>query len=356
MRTPLTAGLVGLGARGTSLLDTLGQLPQVEVRWLCDVSPSRQAWLRRRAPCARLALDVAEMLEDDDLDAVVIATPAADRCEFAHRALLAHKHVLVAGSLGPRTSTAEELASLASQLDRRLVVAHPLVSHPASRRLGTLLGEGRLGELFNLHGERRGISDDHLEDGLILGLAPDLVALALHLIGDEPIDVLVRTECYLEPDVSDIVFAHLRFATGITFDLHLTSSLDPARASRVTVLGSRGAAVLDELEPLFPLSVHEKASQRTGPHPGRRSSTRMSAYRMPDVDAALASCKQFVTSVRTRSDASASAHLAVEVSRVLEALCREIEREATPAEHAPGRLAPVLRFPEDAAGVNQDVV
>jgi len=58
------------------------------------------------------------------------------------------------------------------------------------------------------------------------------VSVILRLLGgEEPIEADARGECYMRPGVEDVVFAFLRFPSGVSAHLHL-SWLDPHKERR----------------------------------------------------------------------------------------------------------------------------
>ena len=90
---PLTVGQVGLGPWGSNLARNFNELARL--RWLCDAAEDKLAGLPGRFPSARLTARFDDLLEDDEVDAVVVATPVLTHAELAKRALSAGKHVFV---------------------------------------------------------------------------------------------------------------------------------------------------------------------------------------------------------------------------------------------------------------------
>src|SRR5205823_2008764 len=86
-------GLVGLGYWGPNLARNFDEL--AELAWLCDLSDEQRERFASRYPEARLTADFDEMLADDSLEAVIVATPVVTHADLPKRALEAGKHVLV---------------------------------------------------------------------------------------------------------------------------------------------------------------------------------------------------------------------------------------------------------------------
>ena len=213
MRTRLSLGVVGLGEWGLRVARTIADLPRAELAWLCDRDPNVLHRVSDRHPAARSTARVDDLLGDDALDAVVVATPSASRPEIAGRALEADKHVLVREPIALTGAGADDLVAQAEQRRRHLAAAGGLVQDAAVRGLGTLLERGDLGEVYYLTVRRQQPGGDG-RDVLWDAAATD-VSLVLALLRDTPVEVSAVGEAYVEAAVRDVVCCHLRFATGI---------------------------------------------------------------------------------------------------------------------------------------------
>lgn len=105
--------VVGCGAWGREILNTLGRLPSVEVVAICD---RYEAMLRRAkepAPNAEPTTDFAKILENKDIQAVIIATPSHQHKDLVLAALKAGKHVFCEAPLAHTVEDAREIAAAA---------------------------------------------------------------------------------------------------------------------------------------------------------------------------------------------------------------------------------------------------
>src|SRR6266545_5068419 len=105
-------GVAGLGYWGPNLARNFDDL--AELAWLCDTSDGRRAEFAPRYPSVRVTGDFDEVLADDSLDAVVIATPVPTHYDLAKRALEAGKHVLVEKPPAMRAIEMDELVEIAA--------------------------------------------------------------------------------------------------------------------------------------------------------------------------------------------------------------------------------------------------
>src|SRR5438128_1064821 len=91
----LRIGVVGLGYWGPNLVRNLADGKVFDLSYLCDVRPKPLDAVSRRYPGVPCTTDFAEMLKDEALDAVAIATPVSTHFSLAMAALEAGKNVFV---------------------------------------------------------------------------------------------------------------------------------------------------------------------------------------------------------------------------------------------------------------------
>src|SRR5215218_4208734 len=92
---PLRVAVAGLGYWGPNIARNLAALPGVELAWCCDVSDADRERVTPMFPGARFTADLDEVLADDTVDAVAVATPVPTHAALARRVLEAGKHCFV---------------------------------------------------------------------------------------------------------------------------------------------------------------------------------------------------------------------------------------------------------------------
>src|SRR5213593_4711970 len=86
--------IIGLGRWGQCLLRVFSSYAEVPV--CCNRGGSdAAAWVAQHYPEVKMTFDIDDVLRDERVDAVAIATPPATHAEFVKRALDAGKHVFV---------------------------------------------------------------------------------------------------------------------------------------------------------------------------------------------------------------------------------------------------------------------
>jgi predicted dehydrogenase len=250
---------VGLGAWGANLVRNVDEL--AELTWICDASQERLDTIGRRYPGARATTGYDEILADDSVEAVVIATPVPTHHELTRAALGAGKHVFVEKPPAMRAHEMEELVQLAEDRGLVLMPGHLLLYHPGIHKLKELVDSGDLGEVLCVYGNRQNLGTIRTNENALWSLGVHDLSVILHLIGEEPDEAWAHGNAFLTPGVEDVVFCYLRFPSGKIAHLHL-SWLDPHKMRKLTVVGRDKMAVFDDMELERKITVYEKAPEQ----------------------------------------------------------------------------------------------
>src|SRR5207237_5607554 len=83
MNGQVRIGVVGLGYWGPNIARNLAAIPACELAWLCDPRAEQRERLQRAFPGARMTAELADLLADGALDAVMLATPVTTHAALA---------------------------------------------------------------------------------------------------------------------------------------------------------------------------------------------------------------------------------------------------------------------------------
>lgn len=326
--------IVGSGRWGINHVRALARSPFAHVVAVCDPSEAARDRARALAPGARLTASYEDILAAGDVDAVVLATPAIQHADMAEAALRAGKHVLVEKPLALRVRDAERVVAAAEQAGKVLLVGHLMLFHPVVQHMRRVIEGGELGQLHYLYALRVNLGVVRRDENAMWSLGPHDVSMILHLVGDTPESVTARGGAYLQPDVPDVVFLNIRFATGIVAQVQ-NSWLDPRKERRLTVVGSKKMMEMDDVRPGGKLKIFDKG---VGPEAvfteyGQFLALRSGEITTPEIPAEepLAVEHRHFLECITRGDPPlADGPSAVRVVRVLEAAQRSLDADGAP--------------------------
>jgi predicted dehydrogenase len=252
----LRTAVLGAGRWGKNLVRALAATPRVDVALVVD--PSESARRRAEASGYRTASEANVALEDPSIEAVVIASPASTHARLALAALEAGKHVLVEKPLCLSLHEGEALRVAAARSRRVVMVGHLMRYHPGIEKLAELMRGGELGATRYLYATRVNLGTVRANENAWWSLAPHDVSVFLALLGRLPLRVSARGAAYVNPDVEDVVFAHLEFSGGVIGAIHV-SWLDPHKRRQLTIVGERRMATFDDVEPSEKVRVFDVA-------------------------------------------------------------------------------------------------
>ena len=329
MSDRLRIGVVGLGYWGPNLARNFSQMPESELAWCCDADPQRHARFATQFPESRFTTELDDLLADEALEALVVATPVPSHHAIARRALEAGKHVFVEKPLAWTVAEARELEALVAERGLTLMVGHLLRFHPGVVKLRQLIESGELGDVLYVYGNRQNLGVIREDENALWSLGVHDISVVLYLLGGRPVEVSARGECYVRPGVEDVVFGYVKLASGQVGHLHL-SWLDPHKMRKMTVVGSKRMAVFDDMESDRKVTVYDKGPVETTPG---KISTHTGDITIPVIsneEPLRIECQAFVEAVRS-GDPSHPANAAegVAVVEVLEAMQRSLEQGGT---------------------------
>ena len=325
-------GVVGLGYWGPNLARNFDRLPDVELAWLCDASEDALERWGAAFPSARTTSSLDELLADESLDAVAIATPVPTHAELAIRVLAAGKHCFVEKPLARSEREAEAVVEAARAAGRVLMVGHLLEYHPGVERLAELVDSGELGDLHYIYSNRLNLGKHRQDENALWSLGAHDVSVILWLAGEEPSEASAVGESYVKDGVEDVVFAFMRFPSGLTAHMHL-SWLDPHKERRFTVVGSRRMATFDDMELERKLTIYDKGFDEDYSSYGEyiARSGDASSPRISNEEPLRIECRHFIDRVLDGAEPRSGAESALRVVRVLEALQRSLEESSRAA-------------------------
>jgi len=235
--------VVGNGYWGKNLVRNFFDLGAL--RTVCDFNPLTKEAVQTKYPDVHFCTMFDEVLSDDSIQGVVLATPAVLHFEMAKQALQAGKDVFVEKPLSLNVAEGSKLVELAAQNGRILMVGHILQYHPAVKALKELIAKGSLGRVEYIYSNRLNMGKIRTEENILWSFAPHDISVLLFLLGEDPQLATCEAGYYLSHDVADVTMSHFSFANGVRAHIFV-SWLHPFKEQRLVVVGSERMAVFDD--------------------------------------------------------------------------------------------------------------
>ncbi len=144
----LNIGVIGVGGRGAS---DLASVASENIVALCDVDEGALNNAASNHPAAKKYFDYRELLQQDNLDAVVIATPDHHHAPATVRALRRGLHVYCEKPLTHTVAEARLITQLSAEKKLATQMGTQNHEHPGYLRLVELLQSGAIGQVHEVH-------------------------------------------------------------------------------------------------------------------------------------------------------------------------------------------------------------
>ena len=257
MPAKIRLALVGYGYWGPNYARALNELPDTTVKVICDMQPERLERASSRFPQIETAGDLQEVLRRDDIDAVVVSTPASTHNAVTRLVLESGRHALVEKPLALEVEHCEALGELAERKGRVLMVAHTFLYNPGIQKLRECVRSPGFGRVYYLHSTRTNLGPIRHDVNAIWDLAPHDISIFNFLLDEGPVWVSAIGSRILGNPREDVGFITLGYANNVIGNIHV-SWADPNKVREVVVVGSRQRAVFDDLNDLERVRVFEK--------------------------------------------------------------------------------------------------
>ncbi len=268
MSARINVGIVGIGNMGTAHARSIfnGEIPGARLEAVCDIDEERLQWVKNNLGEDITLYDNDEdFFADDNLEAVVIATPHYDHPPQAIKGFEHNLHVLIEKPAGVYTRQVREMNERAEQNDLVFAIMYNQRTRPVFQKLRDLIESGELGEIrrtnwiitdwyrsqsyYDSGGWRATWAGEG--GGVLINQNPHNLDLWQWTCG---LPRRVRAFCYFgkyhDIEVEDEVTAYVEYENGAT-GVYVTTTADAPGTNRFEVTGNRGKIVIEDDELTF---------------------------------------------------------------------------------------------------------
>jgi len=322
-------GVIGCGYWGPKLARNIDQIPDANLVMVSDLRQERLEEFKELYPDIEITTNYKELLENN-LDAVLIATPVNTHYPLAKDALQAGKHVLVEKPITSDSTQAQELVDLAAARGLTLMVGHTFEFNPAVEAVREVIQSGELGEIYYLNSTRVNLGLLQPDINVMWDLAPHDLSILRFILDSNPIRVSARGGVYVNTvrNLHEVVYMTVFFDNGAMANLRL-SWLDPVKQRRLTVVGSKKMLVYDDIAE-EKVVVYDKGVE-VPPYSVTENEFHAS-YRHGEeivvpyewVEPLRSECSHFIDCIRTGTIPRSSGEVGTRVLKVLETAQRSL--------------------------------
>jgi predicted dehydrogenase len=324
--------VVGVGYWGPNFVRIMDELPDSQLVSVCDTDASKFERLTNLYPHLAFTDELESVVANKDIEAVVIATGSDSHYPVARDCLLNDKHVLVEKPIALKSSEAEELVKIAAERDRVLLVGHLLRYHRGVQKLKEYIDDGYLGKVLYVYTSRVNLGRIRKEESALWSFATHDISVVDYLLGRQPEYVTASGQAYVRPGIHDVVFTTLHYSDNVMAHLHV-SWLDPHKIRKITVVGDKKMAVLDDMQATEKLRIYDKGVDFIPSYGdyAESLSIRVGDIYIPKIDMAeplKVECQHFLDCITKGEKPLTDGVCGLQVLRVLEAAERSLNEQS----------------------------
>jgi UDP-2-acetamido-3-amino-2,3-dideoxy-glucuronate N-acetyltransferase len=313
---------IGAGYWGKNLIRNFHQLGVL--RTICDGNLDVLKRFSEEYPEVAGESDVEQVLTDQSIEAVSIATPAETHYELIKRALIAGKHVYVEKPLCLREDHAQECIALAESTGLTLMVGHLLWYHPMVLEIQRAVNAGELGLLRYIYSNRLNMGLLRSEESVLWSFAPHDISMILGIVGSEPISVSAQGASHLNSQIADQAVGLMKFAGNVSAHVFV-SWLNPFKEQKLVVVGELAMMVFDDTLPWEKkLAVYAHSVEWQGERPVAVKAE-PDYVQLPQSEPLKNECQHFVDSVSEKTTPRTDGNEGLRVLTVLNKLQQSMD-------------------------------
>jgi len=233
-----TLALIGVGRWGKNLISTLEKIPEAKLKYLCAGTlvslASYPARYEKVSPWQKL-------LKRKDIDAVLIATPPSTHARIATAFIEQNIPVFVEKPMVVSVSEAQKLQAIVKKSGKVFMVGYQYLFNDYVRYLKEEIEEGAFGKILSIKNEHV-ISPSRPDVDIFWDAGSHPLSVFQYLF--EP-KKLISAEGEIKHDSA---FVKVEFENAPSLEI-VASCFGEVKTRKVTLLGERGSAVIDETLP-----------------------------------------------------------------------------------------------------------
>ena len=316
----------GCGYWGQNLVRNFHQLGALKL--VCDPAEGGRKRAGEIAPGVEVAADFDAVFSREDIDGVVLATPAETHHPLAIKAVRGGKHVLAEKPLALNYAQGLEMKGEAEKAGRILMVGHLLEYHPAVLKLRELVAQNALGKVNYIYSNRLNFGKIRTEENALWSFAPHDIAVILRLFGEMPIEVTCVGGSYVTPNLADVTVSTLHFRSGQRAHVFV-SWLNPFKEQKLVVVGDKQMAVFNDVAKEDKLVLYNQRVDMNNKLPVLQKGESQSVPLSGD-EPLRQECAHFLECIETNKQPLSNAESGIQVLKVLQACQMSLQLNGRP--------------------------
>lgn len=253
----INIAVAGCGYWGPNIIRSFHSLPNCHVKMVCDVAKERLTHIGKLYPGTKTTCSYEDLLKDEELDAIAIATPVRFHYKLAKESLLAGKHTFVEKPMATNAKECKELIQIAAEKKLSLMVGHTFVYSASVMKIKEIIDSGDLGDVLYISSRRCNLGLYQTDINVAWDLAPHDISIILYILNQMPVSVNCQGKAHVNKKIEDVTNMTLNYSNG-GFATIQSSWLDPNKVREMTFVGSKRMLVYNDIESMEKIKIYDK--------------------------------------------------------------------------------------------------
>src|SRR3954471_9000297 len=220
---PVGIAVIGAGYWGPNIVRNALAFPGTELKWVCDRDLERARRVAGAQTEMRVTADIDDVLADESVEAVAIATPPETHAELALRCIEAGRHLLIEKPLANSFDAGLQIVRGAEEREVVLHCDHTFCYTPAVQKIRDLVLAGELGTPLYYDSVRVNLGLVQQQVDVFWDLGPHDISIVDFILGSgrELLTVQAEGADPLGLGHACVGYLTMRFGDGLLAHCHL---------------------------------------------------------------------------------------------------------------------------------------
>ena len=325
----INIAIIGYGYWGPNLVRNFSSTANCNLHTVVDFRAERLAVAKRNHPAVNTTNNTDDVFNNNEIDAVVIATPVFTHFELAKKALESGKHVLLEKPMTGSVAEAEKLIELAGRYKKTLMVDHTYLYTGAVQKMKSMIDAGEIGNVKYFDSTRINLGLFQPDVNVLWDLAPHDISILNYLKNEKPYSVQATGISHTKNSIENIAYLTVNYTSD--FIAHFNCSwTSPVKIRLLLLGGDKKMVVFNDLEPTEKIKIYDTGySHKTDEEKNRiLVDYRAGDIYIPKVEAkeALAGmAADFVSAIINNTIPTSNCQSGLDVIKILEASQQSIK-------------------------------
>lgn len=316
-------GIIGYGYWGKNLVRNFNNLASCEVKYVCENNPLNAKKCSSLYPNITVLDNLNILLNDEEISAIIIATPVDTHYQLTKIALQKGKNVLVEKPLTSSFKEAKELVDLANKKGKLLMVDHTFLYTGSVMHIKSLVEKNTLGEIQYFDSTRINLGLFQHDVNVLWDLAPHDISICNHILNLKPKSVQAVGTSHTENNIENIAYLTLKYENNIIAHFNC-SWVSPVKIRQMLIGGSDKMVVFNDMEPTEKIKIYDTGYQY---QTDEQRNEILVDYRTGDInvpkikmtEALSLMAEDFINSIENNTTPISNAQLGLDVVEILDA-------------------------------------